>query len=107
MRFAEITITLKSVKLLAEKKYGYGCSATTSHFYKVTDEKDNIYIINTTHLLYAGDKITASIVGDNDWNGEHQIKLSKVCIEKRGSMEGSKYNNKPYIGNLISTDGEY
>ena len=103
----KITLTLKTVKLLAAQKYGYGVSATTSRFYKVTDEKDTIYTVSTTNTLYEGDTITASVVGENDWNGEHQIKLTRVSIVKRGPMEAWKYNHTPYIGNLISTDGEY
>lgn len=102
-----ITITLKSVRLLAERRYGYGVSDPTSHFYKLTDENDTIYIVGTTHFLYTGDKITAAVVGENEYRGEHQTKLTRVKIIERGPMEEYHAKLNQYIGGLISTDGEY
>ena len=101
-----ITITLKSVRLLAERRYGYGISDPTSRFYKITDENDVIYVVSTTHTLYKGDRITAAVAEENNYQGEHQIKLTRVKIVERGPMEEYRANLNQYIGGLISTDGE-
>ena len=102
-----IEITLKTVKLLAARDFSYYCSTQVSRFYRVTDENDTVYTISTSHLLYAGDKITAQVVGENDWYNEHQIKLTRVSVLNRGEayhIASAKLFNSYYIADVISTD---
>lgn len=80
-----IQIELKDVRLLNITKIGgYSGSAifppTYSYFYRVTDNNNEVYIINTFHELKPEYRIKASVVGESEYKGETQIKLTRVSI---------------------------
>ena len=103
-------VVANGVKVLKHSTYGYGLNgmfpSTDSYFYRVEGEDGNIYTVSTSKEIWTGDKFVASVIGETDFRGEHQIKLTRVSIVEYSDMR-PKYRGTPYIGNLISTDGEY
>ena len=101
--------TIKTIRVLRHSRYGYDGSGvfplTDNYFYLATDENDKVYTIGTSKTLYEGDTIKASVVGENDYNGVHQTKLTRVSLITPGPNRPEIKNNV-YI-NCISTDGEY
>ena len=98
-------VVANGVKVLHYSKYGYGLNSTDSYFYRVEGEDGNIYTVSTSKEIWTGDKFVASVMGETDFRGEHQIKLSRVSILEFSDLRPK--HRSYYIGNLISTDGEY
>lgn len=102
-------ITADTVKVLVHNQYGYANSGvfplTDNYFYRITDKAGNVYTVSTSKQIWPEDKFVASVIGENEYNGEKQTKLSRVSILEIGP-DRPKFKNT-YISNLISTDGEY
>ena len=102
-------VVANGVKVLHHSRYGYAGSGvfplTDSYFYRVEGEDGNIYTVSTSKEIWTGDKFVASVMGETDFRGEHQIKLSRVSILEFSDLRPK--HKSYYIGNLISTDGEY
>lgn len=102
-------ITAATVKVLVRRQYGYvGNGAfplTYSYFYRITDEAGNIYVVSTSKQIWPEDKFVASVIGETEFRGEKQVKLTRVSFLEFGPNR-PKYKNV-YLGGLISTDGEY
>jgi len=103
-------VTAKEVKVLRHSTYGYALSGvfpkTDNFFYRVVGEDGTIYTVSTSKEIWAGDKFVASVIGNNEFRGEKQTKLSRVSILEVGPNR-PKYKPTPYIGGLISTDGDF
>ena len=102
-------VVAQEVRVLKHSTYGYGLSgifpSTDNYFYKVIGEDGIIYTVSTSKQIWAGDKFVASVTGESEFRGEKQTKLSRVSILEVGPNR-PKFKST-YIGNLISTDGEY
>lgn len=102
-------ITADTVKVLVHNQYGYSGSGvfplTDNYFYRITDKAGNVYTASTSKQIWPEDKFVASVVGENNYKGEKQIKLTRVSFLEFGPNR-PKFKST-YIGNLISTDGEY
>ena len=90
------------VKFINEYSFysNYGYYGNTVYIYKFLDKSSKVYVWKTTNLLFidveqedgslkpvyptkgSTIKITASIKGENDYNGEHQILLTRVKIQE-------------------------
>lgn len=103
-------VTAKEVKVLVHNRYGYHGSGvfpiTDNWFYRVVGEDGVIYIVSTSKEIWVGDKFVASVIGENEFRGEKQTKLSRVSILEVGPNR-PKYKGTPYLGGLISTDGDF
>lgn len=103
-------IIAKEVRVLKHSTYGYGLSGvfpiTDNWFYRVVGEDGVIYTVSTSKEIWAGDKFIASVTGETEFRGEKQTKLSRVSILEVGPNR-PKYKGTPYIGGIISTDGDF
>jgi len=99
-------VVAKEVKVLVHNRYGYALSGvfplTDNWFYRIVGEDGVIYTVSTSKEIWAGDKFVASVIGNNEFRGEKQTKLSRVSfIEFDPNRPKFK---STYIGNLISTE---
>ena len=103
-------VTAKEVKVLKHSTYGYGLSgifpSTDNWFYRVVGEDGVIYTVSTSKEIWAGDKFIASVNGNTEFRGEKQTKLTRVSILEVGPNR-PKYKGTPYLGGIISTEGDF
>jgi len=102
-------VTAEAVKVLVHNRYGYAGSGvfplTDNYFYRIVGTDGVIYTVSTSKEIWAGDKFVASVIGENEYRGEKQTKLTRVSLISVGPNHPALKST--YIGNLISTDGEY
>lgn len=105
MERKRIELTIDTIKTLWSGATDSSNYTQIQYFYLVKDLDGVTYTINTYHKLYSGDKIVASIKGMNVYQDQPQIKLTRVTIKEPNANRPKAKST--YIGNLISTDGEY
>lgn len=77
-----ITVKVARVKVLSHYTTGYaksGLYPTTHHwFYLVEAEGGAIFTVATTKELREGYSFIASVIGENEYRGQKQVKLARV-----------------------------
>lgn len=76
----KIELTVKEVRFLYSKYYGYGYSGTEYNVYRIVGTDNNIYIWGTAGIVEEGDTITATVKDHRDYKGEKQTVITRGKI---------------------------